>query len=102
MNTENDVPADDVRELVERMRRAGRAVYLATDATVADDISDMLRRAADVLDVRPRGTVTEAQIEAAARAIAKDDPEFEEGTYGIEDYLNMARAALEAAREVLS
>ena len=38
-------------ELTERMRRAARAIYLATDAAVADDISAMLREAADLIDV---------------------------------------------------
>lgn len=41
--------------------------------------------------------ITEAQIDAAAHAIAKDDPEFEKGTYGIEDYRSMARSAFKAA-----
>nr|WP_278101182.1 hypothetical protein [Microbacterium proteolyticum] len=52
-------------------------------------------------EVRLRGTVTEptdAQVDAAAHAIAKDDPEYQNGTYGIEDYRKMARAALEAGR----
>lgn len=38
-------------ELIDRMRRAARAIYLATDATVADDISAMLTEAANLLDL---------------------------------------------------
>ena len=41
-------------------------------------------------------TVTAAMVDAAAHAIAKDDDAFGD-TYSIDDYRNMARAALEAA-----
>jgi hypothetical protein len=40
--------------LIERMRKASSAVYLATDKTVADDISGMLTTAAASLEAAER------------------------------------------------
>lgn len=42
-------------ELTDRMRRASTAIYLVTDAAVADDISAILREAADIIDHKPTG-----------------------------------------------
>lgn len=40
----------DTKELVGRLRKASRAIYLATEETVADDISSKLTRAADTIE----------------------------------------------------
>lgn len=40
--------------------------------------------------------VTEGQVYAGALALMKDDPEAENGTYGLEDYVEMVRTVLNA------
>lgn len=40
----------DTKELVARLRKASRAIYLATEEAVADDISSKLTRAADTIE----------------------------------------------------
>jgi hypothetical protein len=71
-------------ELVARMRKAAKAaVYLATDAAVAGDISDMLKRAADIIDGRveaPSCRYRTFTVGAEAAAIA-----FGAGAIGIVD-----------------
>ena len=53
---------DDEREaLINRMRRASTAIYFATEAVVANDISAMLRTAADLLSRKhPEPEITDA------------------------------------------
>jgi len=43
---------------------------------------------------------TDDAVMRAASALMRDDPAAEDGTYGLDDYVAMARAALSAAREV--
>lgn len=88
-------PADDVRETLERhLREAVRmgigwpkANYL--DRWIAERVDTM------VAEVRPRGTVTDAEVEAAARAMSPRADRWA-------DFSGVARTALEAAREARS
>lgn len=43
-------PAEAVRPLIARLRKAASVVYLAAERTVADDLSDMLTQAASALE----------------------------------------------------
>jgi uncharacterized small protein (DUF1192 family) len=48
------MPAEDVQELVKRLRKGAKCVYLAAEEGPANDLSDMLTKAADALDaLRP-------------------------------------------------
>lgn len=43
---------------------------------------------------------SDAEVVAAVAALMRDDPAADEGIYGFDDYVDMARAALLAARDV--
>ena len=61
---------DEKRERVAEARKAQRAVYLATDEHVAEDLSRIIRGLADALE----GTLTEPEWEWALRAVGGDEP----------------------------
>lgn len=88
--------ADDVREaLVSELR-----LWAALIGTEPRGARDLLTRAADALaEVRPRGTVTDAEVEAAYAAY-KASPLFLGAERLDSAERRTIRAVLEAAREV--
>lgn len=69
-------PSEDVAKLIERLAKASSAVYLATDKAVADDLSSMLREAADTLRsgaAVPVEMVTEFALEYPAGIMCVSD-----------------------------
>lgn len=67
------------------------------DARVAQAWPEMRE---SILIVLRSVTPSEAEVDAGAHALMRDDPEAANGTYGIEDYRAMSRAVLVAARTV--
>lgn len=99
-------PADDVRELLVEARSLVES-WDRRGSWSADSPVGMVMRLADALDaaeVRRRGTVTDAEVEAGARVL--DPDAFTERGYGAGaarqsrgEARRMARAILEAARD---
>lgn len=88
-------PADDVREAVARISdRVFHSGYFNRPVAVVKTTD--LRLVLDSLnaEVRPHGTVTDAEVKAAALCLG------ERFGHSGEHYVEDARAALEAAREV--
>ena len=59
---------DEKRELIAEARKAQRAVYLATDEHVAEDLSRIIRGLADALE----GTLTEPEWEYGYELLEPD------------------------------
>lgn len=91
-------PADDVREEAERRWPVMVTGYTDSDGSRFEYESDENRAlreafiAGTTFEVRPRGTVTDAEVEAALAVLRSETP-------GKRSQFDCVRAALEAARE---
>lgn len=92
MNSETTPPADDVREALEDAIKYARFAYRNVPGGISN--SDLAWAILSRFEVRPRGTVTDAEVEAAALCLG------ERFGHSGEHYVEDARAALEAARKV--
>ena len=84
------------KELVARLRKASRAIYLATEEAVADDISSKLTRAADTIERLERERdEARAKGEATARLALSLEVEADERIAVAETEASTLRACVE-------
>ena len=96
-STEPSPPTDDVREAVRFLLHTG-----GVNQDGAQDADLLTSELFAAFEVRPRGTVTDAEVEAAGRVMYERWDDWDETDEMATALRSLVRTALEAARQARS